>query len=66
MNLEKVRSIARLQGVRAGKLVKDDLIRAIQLAEGNFACFATARNAECDQLACRWRDDCFDAALQGE
>lgn len=34
------------------------LIRKIQLAEGNFDCFATARVSTCNQLGCRWRKDC--------
>ena len=37
---------------------KTDLIRAIQKAEGNFDCFATAKNS-CDQMNCCWRSDCI-------
>lgn len=66
MKIGEVRSIAKSNGVAPGKLRKRDLIKSIQIAEGNFDCFATARNAECDQQHCLWRDDCFDASQQGE
>ncbi len=59
MNLQDVQKIARSSGVKPGKLNKTALIRAIQQGEGNFDCFATARNGYCDQTACLWRDDCF-------
>ena len=42
----------------SAKMEKTDLIRNIQQAEGNFACFATASNC-CDQLDCCWRVDCI-------
>lgn len=66
MKLEELRSIAKSNGVSPGKLRKRDLIKSIQVAEGNFDCFATAHNAECDQIGCLWRDDCFDVAQQGK
>lgn len=37
---------------------KEDLIRSIQTAEGNFPCFGTAKDC-CDQLGCCFRDDCL-------
>lgn len=66
MKLEQVRAMAKAYGVLPGKLHKPDLIKSIQVAEGNFACFASAQNGECDQTSCLWRRDCFDAAKQGE
>lgn len=66
MKLEQVRSIAKSNGVSPGKLRKRDLIKSIQAADGNFDCFASACNAECDQHRCLWRDDCFSVARQGE
>lgn len=65
MNLDQVRGIARSIGITPGKLRKQDLIKSIQRAEGNFDCFASAKNSECDQLDCIWRDDCFGSAQQG-
>ncbi|MBI2277962.1 MAG: SAP domain-containing protein [Dechloromonas sp.] len=64
MKLEEIRSIAKSNGVSPGKLRKADLIKSIQVAEGNFDCFASAHKAECDQPRCLWRDDCFNAAQQ--
>ncbi|TAJ80744.1 MAG: SAP domain-containing protein [Gallionellaceae bacterium] len=62
MNLDQVRTIAKSRGVHPGKLSKSDLIKSIQVKEGNFDCFASARNGECDQVECSWRKDCFDVA----
>ncbi|HEU0233541.1 MAG TPA: SAP domain-containing protein [Gallionella sp.] len=66
MKMEEVRSIAKSQGLNPGKLSKTELIRSIQMEEGNFDCFATAYDGECDQVDCLWRGDCFEAAQQGE
>lgn len=66
MKIEEVRSIAKSQGIHPGKLSKTDLIKSIQIEEGNFDCFATAYAGECDQLGCSWREDCFETAQQGE
>ena len=37
---------------------KEELIRSIQTAEGNFPCFGTAKDY-CDQLSCCFRDGCL-------
>ncbi|MCX7192062.1 MAG: SAP domain-containing protein [Proteobacteria bacterium] len=66
MKLEVVRTIAKSHGIHTGKRSKIDLIKFIQSDEGNFDCFATACAGVCDQGACLWRDDCFEAASQGE
>jgi hypothetical protein len=58
MNLKQVKEIAKSKGVKVGNMKKDDIIRAIQRAEGNFDCFGTATGGVCDQLNCLWRDDC--------
>lgn len=62
MKLTEVSAIAKSQNISPGKLTKTQLIKLIQAAEGNFDCFATARNNECDQINCCWRPDCFEAA----
>ena len=62
MKLEQVRSIAKAHSIKPGHLSKTELIRAIQNGEGNFDCFATAYDGECDQAGCLWREDCFDAS----
>ena len=62
MNMQEIRGLAKDYGVKASRASKVELIQAIQIAEGNFDCFASADNGECDQLECSWRDDCFAAS----
>ena len=62
MKIETVRDIAKSISIIPGKLSKSELIKSIQLVEGNFNCFASACNGECDQVNCLWRKDCFAAA----
>lgn len=66
MKLAEIRNIAKSHGISPGKMPKPDLIKAIQLAEGNFDCFATAVNGDCDQPSCLWRDDCADEIQKGK
>jgi len=44
-------------------VVKARLIRKIQLAEGNFDCYGSASNSDCDQLDCAWRGDCLSESV---
>lgn len=44
VKIQKIRDIARDQGLQPGKAEKVELIGAIQRREGNFDCFATARS----------------------
>ena len=62
MNMQEIKGKAKDYGIKTTRIGKDDLIRAIQLSEGNFNCFASAVDGECDQSNCVWRDDCFTAA----
>jgi len=62
MKLEDIRSIARSRSINPDHLSKSALIKTIQTREGNFDCFATSTNGECDQPDCLWREDCFAAA----
>lgn len=66
MKIQRVREIAREQGLDPGKAEKAELIKAIQIKEGNFDCFATAHEGACDQTGCRWREDCFAAVRSGK
>ncbi|MDP2156724.1 MAG: Rho termination factor N-terminal domain-containing protein [Nitrospirota bacterium] len=61
MNLNDIKKIAKQMGIKAGKLKKDEVIRSIQRAEGNFDCFGTAMSCECLQAECLWREDCLSA-----
>ena len=64
MNMQEIRSIAKEHGIKTARLTKTKLIQAIQRDEGNFDCFATARDSYCDQDGCLWRADCFAAARE--
>lgn len=68
MELQKIRAIAKRHDIKAQNMGKTGMIRAIQLAEGNQACFDTGKSIECEQDNCLWREDCFTpakAALSG-
>ncbi|HYA86740.1 MAG TPA: Rho termination factor N-terminal domain-containing protein [Nitrospirota bacterium] len=58
MKVPDIKDIAKRNGVNAGKMNKQDLIRAIQRAEGSNACFATSSGQACGQMNCLWRADC--------
>ena len=62
MNMQEIRERAKDFGIKTSRMSKMDLVRAIQLSEGNFNCFASALDGECEQLNCIWREDCFAAA----
>jgi len=62
MQIQEIRTIAKSIGIKPGKLTKMNLILEIQRFEGNFNCFGTAYQGECDQSACCWRTDCFATA----
>jgi len=63
MNMADIRRKAKNFGLKVQGLKKVNLIRAIQTAEGNTACFATGRET-CDQLACCWRADCLPVKME--
>lgn len=58
MKLEEIKKIAKLHDIKAGKLKKTELVRAIQAAEGNDTCFESGKASECGQAGCLWRADC--------
>lgn len=60
--MQEVRERAKDFGIKTARMSKLKLIQSIQIEEGNFNCFASAANGECDQTGCVWRDDCFSAA----
>lgn len=61
MRIQEIREIAGEMSVKAGKMKKTDIIRAIQRAEGNVDCYAVRQGHECDQINCLWRKDCMSA-----
>ena len=67
MELWRIRKIAKRMGLGANRwgLDKRELVRAIQRAEGYFDCFGSAVEGVCDQVGCKWRQDCFaEAAVE--
>ena len=58
MKLEEIKEIAKQHDIKIGKLKKAELVRAIQVSEGNDACFESGQAAECGQDECLWRADC--------
>ena len=62
MKFEDIATIAKKRGLKTSKMNKHKLIKAIQLDEGNFDCFGTAWDGECDQKLCDWRADCFKSS----
>lgn len=58
MTVSEIGVIAKRLGLKVGKLRKVDLVRAIQAAEGNPACFCSGESGRCGQEACLWRVDC--------
>lgn len=59
MKLEEIKVIAKQYNIKTGKLKKAELVRAIQLAEGNEVCFDSGKASECGQDECLWRSDCL-------
>ena len=58
MKLEEIKEIAKQHNIKAGKMKKAELVRAIQDAEGNELCFETGTADSCGQDACLWREAC--------
>jgi hypothetical protein len=61
MKMKDILEKAKTVGVeKPDGMDKLGLIRAIQVKEGNFPCYATATEGNCDQEACLWSDDCME------
>lgn len=58
MKLDEIKEMAKQHNIKAGKMKKGDLVRAIQQAENNDACFEAGQADTCGQDACLWREDC--------
>jgi hypothetical protein len=58
MKLVEVKELAAQRGLKIDKMKKPEIIRAIQTAEGNSACFDSGTAKECGQVNCLWRTDC--------
>ncbi len=58
MKLEEIKEIAKQHGIKVGRMKKAEVIKAIQMAEGNEACYNSGQASGCGQDQCLWRDDC--------
>lgn len=58
LKLEEIKAIAQQHNIKAGKMKKSELVRAIQSAEGNEPCFEAGRTEVCGQMSCSWREMC--------
>ena len=58
MRMIDVRNKAKKMGIRTKNIKKADLIRKIQVEEGNRPCFQAGSNS-CGQEDCCWREDCL-------
>jgi hypothetical protein len=57
MKIQEVRQIAKGMGLNVSpSRTKQDLIRDIQITEGNTPCYKNISN--CGIMNCLWRDDC--------
>lgn len=62
MNKRELLKIAKSHHIFDAGLSMTELIRRIQLAEGNFDCFGRASARTCDQSNCAWLDSCIRAS----
>jgi hypothetical protein len=60
MEMKEIKAIAKKTGVAPGKMVKLDLVRAIQVKEGNSPCFQSEIAPVCSLIDCLWREDCVN------
>lgn len=58
MNKNELIELARRYFIADDGLSMPNLIRKIQVAQGNPQCFATGKRS-CEQAACPWREDCL-------
>lgn len=59
MTVKDIKTKAQGMGLEFGsKMKKADMVRSIQVAEGNSPCFQTGATS-CDQENCCWRSDCM-------
>jgi len=40
--------------------IQAQIIRQMQISDGQTPCYATSASAQCNNRECSWRHDCFD------
>jgi hypothetical protein len=61
MTVKEIQSIARKLGIKVARQKKAELIKEIQIAEGNTDCFGKGFEIDCGEIDCLWRSDCMPA-----
>ena len=57
MIVKEIKIMAKTMGINGARMLKVDLIRAIQVKEGNTPCYQTGI-VSCGQTRCCWFRDC--------
>lgn len=55
-------SAKKAKAVTEAVLARVEAVRLAQRQEGNFDCFATAKQGHCDQGSCLYRPECLDVS----
>jgi hypothetical protein len=58
MKFAEIKAIAKEMGIKVVGVKKADMVREIQVREGNEPCFATGRVSDCGQPHCLWFEAC--------
>ncbi len=58
MNMQEIKAIAKERGLKSGSLKKIELVRVLQVSEGNEPCFGMGKSGVCGQTECLWKADC--------
>lgn len=56
-------NIASVKPEEAGSFsIQAEIIRQMQVNDGQTPCYATSASNQCNKKECSWRHDCFDEA----
>jgi hypothetical protein len=58
MNKKDIKKIAKKMNVETKGTHEEEIIIAIQIAEGNIPCYKTERRYECPEVNCLWEEEC--------
>ena len=61
LNIEDICAIAQRYQINCDGLSKNEIIRKIQMHNGQGNCFATNHGDSCKYVGCYWREECSDA-----
>ena len=64
MTQKELLKLAKKFHISHSDLSNIELIRKLQLSEGDFDCYGRAAEGVCDQSVCLWRDDCLQVSAE--